>query len=311
VPVGRREGEPAKGEPAARPWPLPSTNPGPQSFTLESRQLLYGAALALALPAAAALLPAALTRLCRRLGPAGVAAEALLLGSSFAVKGLDRAAGSVQDRLARGDLVGARAALPALVSRDPTGLSAPLVAAAAIESVAENFGDSVVAPWLAYALFGTPGALAYRALNTIDSMIGYHGRHEWLGKAGARLDDLANLLPARLAAALLALAGARPGRAWAVARREHGRTASPNAGWPMAAMAGALDVRLEKVDHYVLNPHAAAPAPADIRRALARYRRAVALAAAGVLAMLLAKEVWSTDCCQRIAGSGTHGFGYG
>jgi len=128
------------------------------------------------------------------------------------------------------------------------------VAAAAIESVAEKASDALVAPALAYAAFGLPGAAVYRGINTLDAMIGYRGAYEWLGKAAARLDDAANLIPSHLTNGLLALA-AGPGRGravWRIAWRDHRRTASPNAGWPMAAMAGAIGVELEKVDHYRL-----------------------------------------------------------
>ena len=104
-----------------------------------------------------------------------------------------------------GKLIGS---LRSLVSRDARALTGPQVAMAAIESAAENTTDSYVGPWLAFALFGLPGAVAYRALNTLDSMIGYRGRYEHLGKASARLDDLANLAPARLSALLMLAAGA-------------------------------------------------------------------------------------------------------
>jgi len=114
--------------------------------------------------------------------------------------------------------------------------------------------DSYVAPWLAFALFGLPGAAAYRALNTLDSMIGYRGRYEHLGKASARLDDLVNLLPARLAALLMLAAGALrrlPARRGSrIALRDRRRTASPNAGWTIGAFAGLLGVALEKAGHY-------------------------------------------------------------
>ena len=129
----------------------------------------------------------------------------------------------------------ARYSLRGLVSRDATELSEPLVAAAAIESVAENTTDSFIAPWIAFALLGLPGAFAYRAVNTLDSMIGYRGKYEYLGKASARIDDVLNLIPARIATGLLLLAGlvtagcsARQG--WRTVLREHRLTASPKRG---------------------------------------------------------------------------------
>jgi adenosylcobinamide-phosphate synthase len=161
-----------------------------------------------------------------------------------------------------------------------------LAASAAIESIAENLSDSLVAPLFYYVVFGVPGALAYRAINTLDAMIGYHGRYEYLGRAAAKLDDLANLIPARLTAALLffaaGLAGASPRAALAIGLRDHARTESPNAGWPMAVMGGALGVELEKVGHYVLGRPAEDPSPEAIRRAIpiARWGAVIACALA-------------------------------
>src|SRR5262249_55439714 len=138
---------------------------------------------------------------------------------------------------------------------------------------------------LAYAAGGLGGAWAYRVVNTADAMWGYHDqRHEWFGKPAARLDDLANLLPSRIAAVALA-GGALVGGedaccAWQRARRDHGGTASPNAGWPMAAMAGALSVGLEKARHYRLGD---APLP-ETPSAIARAVRV--LAAASLLVVL-------------------------
>jgi adenosylcobinamide-phosphate synthase len=155
--------------------------------------------------------------------------------------------------------------------------------AAAIQSLAENASDSFVAPLFYYSLFGLPGAWAYRAVNTLDAMVGYHGRNEFVGKFAARLDDLLNLLPARLTALLIViaagLAGADARGAWRAWRRDHAHTASPNAGHPMSAVAGALGVVLEKVDHYRLNAGASEPAPADIARAERLVGLALALAA--------------------------------
>ncbi len=181
-----------------------------------------------------------------------------------------------------------------IVSRDTSALPPELVAAAAIESVAENASDSFVAPVLAFAAFGLAGALAYRAANTLDAMIGYHGRYEHLGKAAARLDDLLNVVPSRLAAALIALASPFGGgdavRAWRIARRDHGRTESPNAGWPMAAMAGALGVELEKVDHYRLGDPLEPPSASHLRRAVRIVLGAMALASGSALLLAAVRE---------------------
>ena len=178
---------------------------------------------------------------------------AILLKSTFSVRQLHREAVLVRGHLDRGDLEQVRARMSSLVSRDPSGLSAEQATAATVESVSENINDSILAPWLFFALFGLPGAFVYRMINTLDSMIGYRGVYEHLGKASARLDDLINLVPARLAGLLLVAAsgflpGQRMARAWNIMWRDHGRTQSPNAGWTMSGMAGALGVRLQKVD---------------------------------------------------------------
>jgi adenosylcobinamide-phosphate synthase len=213
-----------------------------------------------------------------------------LLKSAFAIRALGVAALTVARALAAGDLAAARQGLRSLVSRDTAALSEPLLAAAAIESVAENTSDSLVAPLCFFVVAGVPGAIAYRACNTLDAMIGYHGETEWLGKAAARLDDAANLVPARLTAALLVVATALTGGATAEALRiwwrDGGRTESPNAGRPMAAMAGALDVQLEKVGHYRLGDGKGALGASSIARAVGLMYVACALAAAGAAALL-------------------------
>ncbi len=192
------------------------------------------------------------------LAPQHPLAQGALASILLAYRGLDRAVGEVHAALACDDLAEARRLLGwHLVSRPTSELRADEVAAAAIESLAENLSDSLVAPLLAYLAGGLPGLAVYRLSNTADAMWGYHSeRYEYLGKPAARLDDLLNLAPARLTAALIALAAQlvnrRGAAAWAVAWRDHARTASPNAGWPMAAMAGALDTALEKRDHYRL-----------------------------------------------------------
>jgi adenosylcobinamide-phosphate synthase len=224
----------------------------------------------------------------RRLGWPGIVLEALALKPAFALRGLAEATDGVEAALRAGDLGAARTrAGRDLVSRPTEDLGAAEVASAAIESAAENLVDSVAAPVLAYAVGGLPAAWAYRAINTADAMWGYRdARYERFGKTAARLDDLANLVPARLGAATL-VAGAVLARengagAARVAWAQHRRTASPNAGWPMAAMAGALDVRLAKRGAYRLG-EGALPSPDAIRRA-----RGVLGAAAAITVVLVA-----------------------
>ncbi|MFH1775873.1 MAG: cobalamin biosynthesis protein [Chloroflexota bacterium] len=181
---------------------------------------------------------------------------ALLLKTTISLRKLGQVALRVERLLQADKLDEARFELRSLVSRDTQGLSKPQLVSATVESVAENTCDSVIAPLFYFVLLGVPGAIAYRVVNTMDAMIGYHGKYEYLGKFASRLDDMLNFIPARLTALLLALAAflsRRNGRAsWRVALREHARTESPNAGWPMAAIAGALDVQLEKVGSYKL-----------------------------------------------------------
>lgn len=282
----------AWGEPPARLHPVVWTGSAIEALVPFARrggaprQFLAGAALAGGVPAVAAAGAALLLgSLRRRQEPLGRmayhAAAAWLLTSSFALRSLIEAAGAVRRPLANGDLPAARLALRALVSRDATTLDAPGIAAAAIESLAENLSDGIVAPLLAYCVWGLPGAVAYRAINTLDATIGYHGADEWVGKVAARLDDLVNLVPARVAALLLCLAaptGDARRAGWRLARRDARLTASPNAGWPMAAAAGILGVALEKQGHYQLGAELPPPGAATIRAAQVLVARASALA---------------------------------
>ncbi len=244
-------------------------------------QLVFGGLMALLIPgfwAAAAWVAAeglqSLTALTPTAGYlAYVIVGAALLKTTFALGMLHRVAAGVRDRLSRDDLVGVRENMRSLVSRDASALTAGQAIAATVESVAENTTDSFIGPWLAFALFGLPGAFAYRAINTLDSMIGYRGDYEYLGKAAARLDDMVNLIPARLTALLLTLGSGllpeqRAGRAWRIMGRDHARTASPNAGWTMSAMAGALGVELEKPGHYKLGDPTRSLEPGDITHAI-------------------------------------------
>jgi len=220
---------------------------------------------------------------------------ALLATPGLAQRSLHDHVAAVAGPLGRGDLGAARAAVAHIVGRDVEVLDASGVAGAALESLAESFNDGVVAPAFWLALAGLPGLYAYKAINTADSLIG-HREPRWraFGWAAARADDLANLVPARIAGSLIALAA---GRGWRVMARDAGRHASPNAGWPEAAMAGALDVRLGGPARYdgewTLRPLLAAEAPppavADVERGLAVYRRACVILVVGLAAVALAR----------------------
>jgi adenosylcobinamide-phosphate synthase len=207
-------------------------------------------------------------------GPAA-AAEAALLKPALALDALLEAGREVEEALAAGNLEEARRLLGwHLVSRDTRTLTPGQVASGAIESLAENLVDSVVAPAAAYLVAGLPGAWAYRVVNTADAMFGYRTPElEWFGKAPARLDDALNFLPARWTGAALLAAGRGVGglvpEALGALAREAGKAAGPNAGWPMAAAALALDVVLEKPGVYRLHPGGRTPDHRDLRRARA------------------------------------------
>jgi adenosylcobinamide-phosphate synthase len=226
----------------------------------------------------------------------GLATWAVLGGSSLAGHG----AGLARE-LASGDLAAARSRLPSLCGRDPAALDAAGIARAGTESMAENTSDAVVAPLLWGAVAGTPGLLAYRAVNTLDAMVGYRSpRYRRFGWASARLDDLANLVPARVSALLFAglapAVGGSPRRALAAWHRDGGTHPSPNAGPVEAAVAGALGVTLGGRTVY---PHGVeerprlgagpAPTPADLARA-ARLSRLVGAATAALAAGLSARR---------------------
>jgi adenosylcobinamide-phosphate synthase len=227
----------------------------------------------------------------------GWIAEALLASSLLAFRDLFDRVRAVRRGLEIG-LEAARAKVAHIVGRDPETLDEAGVARAATESLAENFSDGVVAPVFWFALFGLGGLAAYKAVNTLDSMIGHRNpRYEAFGKAAARLDDALNWVPARLAGLLLVLAAAvlpqaRAARAFRTMWRDAPRHRSPNAGWQEAAMAGALGLKLAGPRHY---PDGAVPdhwmgdgradlGPADLNAALRLYLVANALAA-GLLAV--------------------------
>lgn len=211
---------------------------------------------------------------------------ALWLKIAFSLRLLRGAASGIPKLLLADKMDEARFNLRSLVSRDTNSLDKPHLASATIESVAENTGDSFVAPLFYFLILGVPGAIGYRVANTLDAMVGYHGRYEYLGKAAARLDDVLNYIPARLTALLLMLSAFLTKKdganAWRILRRDHGRTESPNAGWPMSAMAGALDIWLEKVGHYKLGGEHSPPSVEKID--------------ASLQLMLASAIIWSVIC---------------
>jgi adenosylcobinamide-phosphate synthase len=255
-------------------------------------QLTRGAAIALLLPSGVALMAYGATRLLSSENYLATFMTALLLKPLFAIRALRDAAFLVRDALRRGDLASARSRLRSLCSRDATDLPAPELIAATVESIAENASDSIVAPLLYFAIGRLPAAAFYRMTNTLDAMIGYRGRFEWVGKVAARLDDALNFVPARVTAWMFVIAAPLAGAdAIGGARmlvRDGKQTQSPNAGLPMAAMAGLLGVRLEKAQHYALGEPRRSLDVEDITRAW----RIVALAAYAATA-LAAALLWA------------------
>jgi adenosylcobinamide-phosphate synthase len=234
---------------------------------------------------------------------ASFALTALIASSLIAQRSLDAHVHAVADALDAG-LEAGRAAVAKIVGRDVARLDEAGIARAAIESLAENFSDGVVAPAFWLALGGLPGGVCYKAINTADSMIGHRTqRHEAFGFAAAKLDDLVNFVPARISALLIAAAaflvpGVSPRTAFRTVRQDARGHASPNAGWPEAALAGALGVQLGGPRAYAGVAIGDAwigagkePSRQDIRRALRLYRWAcgVHLAALTLIAVVIAQ----------------------
>ncbi|MFL9824028.1 adenosylcobinamide-phosphate synthase CbiB [Rhodoplanes sp. SY1] len=229
---------------------------------------------------------AALDTLAAATRPVGLVVTVIAVAVLIAAGSLDRHVRAVADALDAEGLAGGRRAVSMIVGRDPATLDQPAVCRAAIESLAENASDGVTAPAVWFLAAGLPGMLAYKAINTADSMIGHKtARHRAFGWAAARLDDLVNLPASRLTGLMLVAAavvvpGASARGAWTALRRDAGRHTSPNAGWPEAAMAGALGLRLAgprvyggtRVEAAWMGDGRAEATPADIRRAVTLFR---------------------------------------
>jgi adenosylcobinamide-phosphate synthase len=229
-------------------------------------------------------------------GWGGVLLTGFLAWPLVAARSLREHVAAVAAPLARGDLPAARTAVSMIVGRNPEKLDTPGVARAALESLAENTSDGIIAPLFWGVIFGLPGIAGYKAINTLDSMIGHRTpRHEAFGWASARIDDIANLIPARLTGLIFALVAARPIASLACMARDARRHRSPNAGWPEAAMAGALGIRLSGprvYDNRIANEPWLNPAGEDAQGGtvfvgLTLYGRALA-----VVALLLALAIW-------------------
>jgi adenosylcobinamide-phosphate synthase len=256
---------------------------------------LAGAGYAAVLTGTAVAAGAALDRATRHRPAVRALVTAAVTWTVLGGTSLGRAAGTLQRHLAEGDLPAARAALPSLAGRDPRGLEEPELARATVESVAENTADAAVGPLVWGALGGLPGLLGYRAVNTLDAMVGHRSaRYQRFGWAAARADDVAGWLPARVTAALAVgcapLAGGSPRRALRTWWRDGAAHPSPNAGRCEAAFAGALGVRLGgrnvyggRVEDRPSLGGGPRPTAADVGRAVT-LSRAVWLASAGLAA---------------------------
>jgi adenosylcobinamide-phosphate synthase len=248
--------------------------------------------------------PAFLIERALLLVPLGLIAVAVLASTFLAQRSLYRHVADVADALDEGGVDTGRMAVAQIVGRDTAALDAAGIARAAIESLAENFSDGVVAPTFWMVIAGLPGAAVYKAINTADSMIGHRSeRHQDFGKTAAKTDDLVNYPAARLAALLIVAAaaltkGASSAAAWRAAWRDGAKHASPNAGYPEAAMAGALGLALGGARSYAGRPGDGAwlgegrreANAADIRAALGLYIRAdgILIAIVGLLAAVSA-----------------------
>lgn len=227
-------------------WPL----------THEQTERLAGAAVAADVALAAPLATFAVLKLCGKAHPAlAVAAETFICYQLLAARALRDESMAVHDALARGDVDGARANVSLIVGRDTDCLDEAGIARAAVETIAENTSDGVVAPLLFMGVGGAPGAMFYKAVNTLDSMIGYRNdRYLNVGRTAARLDDIVNFIPARVSGVLMCAAAALSGfdakRAWRTFKRDRLKHSSPNSAHTEAACAGALGVQLGGPNRY-------------------------------------------------------------
>ncbi|MGB1208046.1 MAG: adenosylcobinamide-phosphate synthase CbiB [Paracoccaceae bacterium] len=231
----------------------------------------------------------------------GLLLGAVLAWPLIAARSMYDHVAAVARPLEQGDIASARKAVAMIVGRDPQQLGPEGVARAGIESLAENTSDGIVAPLFWGAVLGLPGLVAYKAINTLDSMIGYRNdRYRDFGWAAARLDDGVNLIPARVTGGLFALVSRWPLRALRGMMRDAGKHRSPNAGWPEAAMAVALEVRLsgprvygtQITDEPWVNGSAPDPVPTDLRKGLRIYVRALTVLALIVLMLGLIGPAW-------------------
>ncbi len=270
----------------------------------DSDAFAKGAILSIAVVAASYYLTASAIAQAHRRSPAlGNAVELLLAWTCLATRSLEQEATHVTEALSTGDLPHARTRLARIVGRDTAYLDEQEMSRAVIETVAESASDGILAPMFYMALGGVPLAMAYKAVNTLDSMIGHADtRYLYFGKVAARLDDAANLLPARMTALSIAAVSPRPAEAISIWHRDGYKHKSPNAGQPEAAMAGALTVCLGGTNTYAGEPIASPrmgeeyPAPN-----LAKARQSIYLVTAASLVGLAAATLLAAFMTRRRA----------
>ncbi|PVX24271.1 MAG: cobalamin biosynthesis protein [Candidatus Bathyarchaeum sp.] len=186
-----------------------------------------------------------------------IVASAMVLQSTFAIKCMKQYTLPVAEAVEKGDYERAKKLLPFIVRRNPKKLTRQHIISAAVETIAEGTTDGITSPFFYFALFGVPGAVAFRVINTLDSMVGYKDQeHINIGWFSAKMDTISNYIPARLTAIIMTLTSLllreKWRKSWTILQRDKKNTASPNAGWTISAMAGALDIQLEKPKAYII-----------------------------------------------------------
>ena len=222
---------------------------------------------------------------------------ALLFKATFSISGMGQYTKPIAKALKNNDLAEARKWLPYIVRRDPNTLDERKIISAAVESIAESTTDGITAPFFFFALFGVPGAFAYRVINTLDSMVGYKNeRYKNIGWFSAKLDTISNYIPARVTAYLMVasayLLRQDAVEAWRILQRDKHKTASPNAGFTISAMAGALKIQLEKQGHYKLGDDHGTISPDDISKALEIMTLTAAIFGVVLVLLVLALRIY-------------------
>jgi adenosylcobinamide-phosphate synthase len=222
---------------------------------------------------------------------------AILFKATFAIRGMGQYTKPIAAALKKNDLNGARKWLPYIVRRDPNSLNERQIVSAAVESIAESTTDGITAPFFFFAIFGVPGAFAYRVINTLDSMVGYkNAEFRNIGWFSAKMDTITNYLPARITAYLMVLAALLLGedwrQSWQILQRDKHKTASPNAGFTISAMAGALGIQLEKQGCYTLGDDHGHISHQDIGKALRVMTLTAALFGLVVVLPVLALRIY-------------------